>query len=155
KLGGINITNVNLYNAGTVIETGSSTRDCELIHDDLVHWAMELVGLELQPGPDRRFFVSELQFQSELRMDALSQAFTNLSSRISGAVSQYGRQQFNCEPVAIVAMPDLSNIKLGPTAFRIDRLAGVPFEDKKYYSSAPLHTEEHISLLEEFEKYLV
>jgi len=154
KMGGINISSVSLYHVGTVIDTGSSTKDCDAVHEDLVSWAMGLVGIEERPAPDRRFYLSELQFQSNLRMDALNKGFTSLVPRISTTVSKYARQQFDFEPVAIAAMPDLSNVKLGPTPFRIDRLSGAPFEDKKYFSSAPLPTEEHIAILEEFEKYL-
>ena len=154
KLGNINITSINLYNVGTVIDTGSATQDCDVIYEDLLRWAMDLVGIEDRPTPDRRFYVSELAFQSNMRLDAINKFFTAISSKVTTTVSKFARQEYNFEPVAIVAMPDMSNIKLGPTSFRIDRLQGAPFEDKKYFSSAPLPTDDHIGLIEEFEKYI-
>ena len=155
KLKEINIRNVILYDTGTVIETGSSTRDCELIYEDLVQWVRELVGIEYRPIlPERKFFLSEVSFQSNLRLGTVNEVFTSLASRVSAAASAYARQRFDFEPVALIAMPDMSNVKIGPTAFRIDRLARAPFEEQKYLSSAPLHTEDHIQLLEEFEKAL-
>lgn len=155
KIEGININALILYNAGTVIETGSSTKDCEIVLNDLIQWVQELVGFEYAPVRDpRRFFLSELTISSDWNLDRLNRAFAELCSKVSASVSAYAQQPFKFE-TSVSSLPDLSNIKIGPAAVRIDRLAGAPFEENKYYSMAPLPTDEHLELLAEFEKYLV
>jgi len=152
KTGSININEVVLYNAGTVIETGSSTKDCEIVLSDLIQWVQELVGFKYTPVIEpRRFFLSELAISSPWNLDKLNRAFAELCSKVSVSVSAYAHQPFKFE-TSVSALPDLSNIKITPGAFRIDRLAGAPFEENKYYSMAPLPTEDHLEILAEFEK---
>lgn len=156
KIGSININEVVLYNAGTVIETGSATKDCEIVLSDLIQWVQELVGFEYTPIKEpRKFFLSELAISSDWNLDRLNRTFADLCSKVSALVSSYAQQPFRFETTSVFSLPDLSNIKIGPAAFRIDRLAGAPFEENKYYSAAPLPTDEHLELLAEFEKSLL
>lgn len=39
--------------------------------------------------------------------------------------------------------------------FQLERTIGVPFSEQRYYSRAPLQTEDHLALLEEFEEILL
>jgi hypothetical protein len=45
--------------------------------------------------------------------------------------------------------------KLAPGYFSIERRAEVPFRDNKYFSSAPLPTQDHVAILQEIEKALL
>ena len=156
KKDAVNILSLILYRGGTVIDTGSSTQDCEFVLEDLIGWAQELVGVEYSPvRPARKYFLSQLSFHSEMKMDLLNKKFSSLLPRISKLVSSHGQQEFKFETTVVSAMPDLSNIRLGPGAFTIDRLANSPYEDGKYFSSAPLPTDDHLQLLQEFETALL
>ena len=46
---------------------------------------------------------------------------------------------------------DPLTVKAGPSPFTIERRADTLFSESKYFSSAPLPTDEHISMLEAFE----
>jgi hypothetical protein len=39
-----------------------------------------------------------------------------------------------------------------PPKFILERRAGIPFDKERYYSSAPIKTQDHITLLEEIER---
>ena len=156
RINNINIDRVEFYFVGIVIETRSSTDDCEAVLQDLIQVVQRLVGIEYKPLQEpRKFFLSEVSFHSELDLNGLNAAFSSLLPKISGLVSSYAREEFKFETVAVLSTPDLANTKLGPSLFRVDRLAGVPFRDKKYFSSAPLPTEDHLNILEEFERALM
>jgi len=156
RINNINIDRVEFYFVGIVIETRSSTDDCEAVLQDLIQVVQRLVGIEYKPLQEpRKFFLSEVSFHSELDLNGLNAAFSSLLPKISGLVSSYARQEFKFETVAVLSTPDLANTKLGPSLFRVDRLAGVPFRDQKYFSSAPLPTKDHLNILEEFEKALM
>lgn len=153
RINNINIERLELYFIGVVIETRSSTEDCEVVLDDLSHFVQQLVEIEYTPiSEPRKFFLSELSFHSELNLNGLNKAFASVLPKMSQIVSSHARQEFKFETVAILGTPDLANIKIGPPLFRIDRLGGVPFQDNKYFSSAPLPTKNHLQILEEFEK---
>ena len=156
RINNINIDRVEFYFVGIVIETRSSTDDCEAVLQDLIQVVQRLVGTEYKPTTEpRKFFLSEVSFHSELDLNGLNAAFSSLLPKISGLVSSYAREEFKFETVAVLSTPDLANTKLGPSLFRVDRLAGVPFRDQKYFSSAPLPTKDHLNILEEFEKALM
>ena len=64
-------------------------------------------------------------------------------------------QPINYEPTGIILNLDQSTTKLAPVFFTLERRAEVPFTDNKYFSSAPLSTQDHIGILQEVEKALV
>ena len=43
----------------------------------------------------------------------------------------------------------------GRSPFQFERTPDIPFSERRYYSRAPLQTEDHLSLLNEFEDLLV
>jgi hypothetical protein len=54
----------------------------------------------------------------------------------------------------VVVSADLSQSRLTPGGFKIERRADAPFKAKAYFSSAPLRTSVHLELLHEFEDAL-
>ena len=58
------------------------------------------------------------------------------------------------EPVSIAMHLDISQTKLNPGFFSIERRAEVPFSEDTYFSQAPLRTTEHLELIQEFEAAL-
>ena len=69
KVNNINIESIILYHCGLVIDTRSSTKDCEAVLGDLTAWVQELFGIEYSPiSEPRKFFLSELSFYSDLKL---------------------------------------------------------------------------------------
>ena len=58
------------------------------------------------------------------------------------------------EPSAILIGADLSQLKIGPSAFSIERRSETPFSENEYFSAAPLGTAEHLELISEVEAAL-
>ncbi len=155
KLNDINIENILLYHRGVVIETRSSTKDCESVLQDLATWAQQLFGVEYAPvGEPRKFFLSELSFHTNIKLLSYNPALTAIASRISKIVSAGAHQPLDFETTGITLLTDLEKTRFAPSSFRIERLADTPFEEGKYFSSAPLQTHDHMEILGEFEKTL-
>jgi len=153
KASNVNIESIGLYHRGVVIETRSSTSDCELVLSDLTAWVQELFGIDYTPVSEpRKFFFSELSFHSNVELLSCHKALSAAASRISEIVSAGSHQQLDFEPTGITLLPDMEKTKFQASSFRIERLAETPFEEGKYFSSAPLPTEEHLNILVEFEK---
>jgi hypothetical protein len=85
---------------------------------------------------------------------AFPKQLMELAGRISGAMEQVMHEKRSYEPVAITFDYDQLTRKhpLGP--FSIQRRENTPFSEGKFFSAAPLPTETHIRLLEDFEKSL-
>ncbi len=156
KIDGINIGSLILYFGGVVIDTGSSTDDSERVLSDLVSFVQELVGIQYVPVAEpRKFYLTELAFHSTAKLETLNPILRHISNRISDIVSGPARQRFDFEPVTVRFLPDLQKTKWQVSAFSLDRLAGAPLDENKWFSSAPLPTQEHLKLLDEIETMLV
>lgn len=58
---------------------------------------------------------------------------------------------FTFQPTALLINADLSQTKIPPSVFSVERLAEHPFSEQLYFSSAPLRTDEHLTVLQQFE----
>lgn len=152
RLGEISNLRIQLYTGAIVVETRSSTDDSEKVLEDGLVWASQNLGLEYQPGMiKRKAHVSQLTFYSEAPLNALNPILTKLSQKLTARIPSFIGQSIAYEATGIVIGYDMLRTKLTPSSFTIERRADAPFSEKKYFSAAPLPTEEHIALLQDFE----
>ena len=76
------------------------------------------------------------------------------NNSVSDSLKTYTGIDQKYELSGVVMHYDASDIKSAVTPFKIERLQQGPFADNKYYSIAPLPTDEHWALLEQFEAIL-
>jgi hypothetical protein len=98
----------------------------------------------------RKTYVSQLTFFTDL-LDSLHPALSKLGQRLTTRVPQFYGQPLVYMPVTMSVGYDPLTIKAGPSAFTIERPADTLFSENKYFSTAPLPTDEHIAMLEAFE----
>jgi hypothetical protein len=146
---------VQIFTHGIVVDTRISTDvSAALLHDTLL-WARSELGLHYEEGMvKRRAFVSQLTFESALKLAKLNPVLGKVGGQISSSLSTSMGQPINYEPTGIILNLDQSSTKLAPGFFTLERRAEVPFSDNKYFSTAPLSTQDHISTLQEIEKAL-
>jgi hypothetical protein len=154
KMGSINIDSVTLFTRGVVVDLRSSTDDAERFLADASVWAEQLCNVEHSPERiSRKLFLSELSFSSEALFDLIHPVFKAVAARVGEIVSRDAHERHEFEPAGITFLSEPPT-RLGALSLRIERLAGNPYREGKYFSSAPLPTEEHLSLLEMFETAL-
>lgn len=154
KLNGIAIERATLFAGGIVIDTRSSTDDADRILEDALQWASNLTGLSSPPRIVQRAYVSQLNYYSDVRLPLVNTHFQNLASKISEGISSYMGQMLQYELVSLNFNFDLTTSKFAPGPFTIERAVDIPFSENKYFSTAPLPTNQHLALLEEFEVLL-
>lgn len=155
KFKDISIDRVALWDWGIVIDTSASTEACETILQDMLDWGHEKYGLSNRPTLiTRRAYVSEVVFSSEMRLTSINQDLQSLGNRITKLVTAYqidGSESLPHEPTGCLLTFDSTKSKQLFTPFRMERLGETPFEQKKYYSTAPLRTPDHIQIINDFE----
>jgi hypothetical protein len=146
------VDRVQIFSHGIVLDTRISTDVSEkLLHDTLV-WASEEIGLRYEERMiKRKAFVSQVTFESEMKFHKLNPLLGNISNMITSKLGQ----PLKYEPTGIVFNVDPTATKLAPGAFTVERRAELPFSDNKYFSTAPLATQDHLDALKEFEKALL
>ena len=156
KMGNIVIENYTVYPKGLVVDTRSSTDDSERILKDITEWFCTLSGI--QPPVDgitRKFYLSQLNFRSQRSLDALNPNLHLLAARLTDIVSGYAKQHLDFQTTGISFQFDITQGVPYSLPLKIERLEGAQFSENRYFSSAPLKTDEHIRFLEEFEAILI
>jgi hypothetical protein len=148
----LSIDRLGLYTTGILVDTSASTSASEAILLDALSWAAESFGLTYKPEMmNNKVYVSELIVKCET---SLNPALESLANKLSKSVSKMVNQTVSYEPATIALNFDLLLSKPPLAPFRLEKLADVPFSENKYHAIAPVPTEEHIQLLEEFEAAL-
>jgi hypothetical protein len=152
KSGDTVIDKLVVYTDGLLIDTRSNTKVSEQLIEEALLWGKSKFGLVYQPGMIKRFaYVSQVTFYSDVQLDGLNPALKKLSSRITSAISDIRHEPLEYQTIAVIIGHDPLKAKNPVAAFTIFPRAATPFTEHKYFSEAPLPTDLHLELLQEFE----
>ena len=150
-----NILEFTVYNDGMVINS-SSTEAASAFIDDLLGYIRSKFGFREFTSKTQRTHVSQVVVEFEKPLAKLvpaSEMIIDLVAAETGKIydsparMNFARLDFQLET-------ETSNIRYPIPRFFIERRAGTPFSQERYYSSAPMNTRSHLSLLEKIEKTL-
>jgi hypothetical protein len=153
RMGDIAIEKVTLFHNGIVVDTRSSTENSESVLLDILDQAQQILASKVIVT--RKQFVSQFSFKSAMRFDNLNPVLTKIAKVVSEELSRGLRQPCIVEPSAVKVTTDLTQIRVSPALFTIERREETPFFENTYFASAPLRTGLHMELVEEFEKSIL
>jgi hypothetical protein len=150
----IDIKTLGLFSDGVLVLTWN-TDDATIVLEDMMSWATEHFGFRQPLTPEPRQFVSSVVVEFDGSLDSALEAFQELMHAFSITLrASYGWSvEIEASRIALACDPT----KLPPSAIAaltIERRAGVPFSQNRYFSSAPLPTGAHLELLDGFERQL-
>jgi hypothetical protein len=152
KSGDDTIQKLTIFNTVLVLETRSNTEDSKRILEEMLVWGKEKFGLNYNPGMIRRFaYVSDVTFYSDVPLMKAIRPLQRLAEKTGEAVSSVWREPIKYEPLVLTIGHDPTSRKNPIAPFTIQRRAEARFEENKYFSEAPLSTDDHLALLEQFE----
>jgi hypothetical protein len=79
-------------------------------------------------------------------------ALKKIAAVTESAVSEFWHEPVHYEPMSIIIGHDPLTRKHDIASFLLARRAEARFSENKYYSEAPLPTDQHLRLLEEYER---
>jgi len=138
-----------LYNDGVIADTRRSTKVSDQFIENLLNTAAKLYKLNY--GPDivrRKLYLSEINLKSDRHLETAYAGFKEFGDKLFDVLGR----KFEFSSVAWWADPETPNRN---AQFRFERKLGAAFSEQRYYSSAPMQTEDHLKLLVELEKILV
>jgi hypothetical protein len=152
KWGNNVIQKLTIWNTLLVVETRTNTTDSKTILEEMLLWGAERFGLNYKPGMLKRFaYVSDLTFQSEVPVLSTNVTLATLAQKTSAALTEIWQEPIQYEPLTFSIGHDPLARKYGIAPFSISRRAEARFSENRYFSEAPLPTDMHWELLEEFE----
>jgi hypothetical protein len=153
RMGDIAIDKLTLYPNGLVVDTRGSTEDSEKVAQDIIDIAHERLGSKISVG--RKHYVSQVTFRSKMRLANMNPVIGEMMGQMKEFLSSGLKQDFLVEPTALIISVDLTQTRISPGKFTIERRAEAPFMEDLYFSSAPLHSAVHLELVENFERSLL
>lgn len=142
-----------ILDSGIFLDTCINTATSQELWLELMDWAVQTLGATFEPGMVKRHvYVSNITFNSEAPILALNPFLAKIASVVTEEVEKNYKQRLAYEPAGISIHFDKESTKLGTAAFTVQRREGVPFGENKYFSSAPLKTDLHLELLQQWEK---
>jgi len=142
-----------ILDTGIYLDTAVNTSVSQELWLEMLEWAVQTLGATFQPDMvTRHVYVSQLTFQSDVPILAVNPFLEKIAATVTSEVENNYKQRLKYEPAAISIHFDKELTKLGTANFSVQRREGVPFEENKYFSSAPLKTDLHLELLKQWEQ---
>ena len=139
-----------------VLAVAWNTDDSDIILNDLIVWATQKLGMREPRTKLPRKFVSSVVVEFDAELSRALRAFDELQEGFVSAIKQiYGMNpEINASRIALAGDP--TKLPAGTTfEFMIERRAGRPFSETRYFSSATLPTTSHLDFLKTFERRLL
>ena len=149
----IEITKLAVYNDGIVVDTSSSTTSCDEFAQDLLTTAASEFSLAYDEETVRkRMYLSELIVHSGISFDAINPRLAAFAQRITAAFPEETKPQFRIAAIQFWSEPnDAGKHRI----FTLEQQVGKASTEHRYFSQAPLQTNDHLRLLEELERALI
>lgn len=150
------IESLKIFPLAVFAETRTSTDDADLFLEDLLAWATPTFGLVLEPLRAPVYF-SRVEIELDASLGQQFSRFKPIASALNRMLETYGTQLPPCEVSSIWFGYDASKVPPlhGAASFRLDRKPNVPYDENRYFSEAPLKTDDHFALLEHTERVLM
>ena len=139
-----------------VLETRINTDASKSIMEEILVWSSKELGINYKPNSIKRFgYVSDVTFFSDAPLLKLHPAVENLAAKTSEELSRIWEEPVLCESLTVRVGHDPIARKYGIAPFSIEHRGEARFSENKYFSEAPLPTDVHVDMLEQFEKDIV
>jgi hypothetical protein len=151
----ISIKEMGLYSDGIICEAYGTTF-ADIILDDLFQWTRDEFKLKERTTPIHRTYTSGIVCTFDKSVESGLGKLAAISELLSKAYfDSYGwKYRFDLQRLAFNVDPkDIPHLR--STNFILERRVGTPYSENRYFSIAPLRTEDHIALLETIERELL
>ena len=148
----INI-DLSIYNDGLIADSRSSTKNTDTFIEDILNSAVRDFDLIYKPEMLRKkIYLSELSLRPKRLLSNINPKMQTFVRKITSMMGGNNPGSLEFASLSFWWDPASPN---GQSQFQLERTVGTPFSEERYYSRAPLHTEDHLQLLDEFEELLL
>lgn len=157
----INIFELIVYNNAIQVTTQTNTEDADYIVEDMSTWSMSTFGLRAPQTSFPRIYESALVIDFDRDPDGLLRTFQKLVASLGRSLSTlYGIHAsvnlagfgMGVDPMYLVGQLPPPVPAILKNEFSLVRRTNAPYAGNRFFSLAPLPTDAHRDLLEEFER---
>lgn len=155
KWNNLQIDELGIYNDGVIAAAPSSTDVTNGIVDDLFNFVIGEYDFEITSRREFRHYESAIVIELPKNITNRFLGMYELSRNLTDFQVSYDLPDYKFETARLGSFVD-ATLHTGriPLGFSLERRAGESFKDNRWYSSAPLKTEDHLTLLDNLEQSL-
>jgi hypothetical protein len=148
------VVGLQIYKDGLVVDTLSSTDDSTEFLGNATAWINEQFAFKL-PSNVRKGYVGQIDFESDVLLMSLNPRLPQFLKSLETLYKPSDGIQRKFDVASLSCWTEDMNQLNAPAPFKFERKIGPPFASNHYFSQAPLETNSHIQLLNEFEQILI
>lgn len=150
KNGTVLIASVTLHNDGIVVDTRSSTDDCDEFLEDALNWMSSEYGLAAYADiPMKKMYISELNVIFDKQPKIVNPKLVPFIKELSSLI---GSEQIGDAHFMSLCLSTDQTLSANAPQFRFEREINTPFGENRYYSFSPTTTDVHLDLLAKLEE---
>lgn len=147
------VVSLIVYNDGLIVDSRSSTNDCDAFLHDLLTWGAKNYGLlPYEKITRQKLYASTVYVCMEPPLSHINPAIKTFTDKLANHDIGYGPFPFEISGISFGHDPE--KIQGKAMTFRLERAESAPFTENRFFSTAPFPTETHLALLEQLEKVL-
>jgi hypothetical protein len=155
RLGDTVIEQLVIYTYGIVLDTRISTLESRRLLEEAFEWGRRELGLVYKADMVKRWqYASQVTFRSTAQMTGANSAVERLAASVAKGVADTLGENLKYDLAILSLDYDQLTRKHPLGRFSIQRRDNTPFSENKYFSDAPLPTDVHLRLIEQFERDL-
>jgi hypothetical protein len=144
---------MGIHNDAIAVTTTQATEDADFVLQDLLNWSRQALGMREQITPFSRIFESHLvvEFDGavERAFDMYAAVTKGFGSVLQDLYQAEVEPRFSRISFSIEATPTIT--PLVRSEIWIERRAGAPYSQNRYFSACGVQTAQHLHILEAFE----
>jgi len=143
--------NFTIFSDGMLADTSSNTELSESFLRDLYDTLSETFQIpDYNMVVRKKLYLSQVYVSTDKSLGSLNASLDFIPQYLSNTVEGGGK---DFQVGGISFWPDQID-KFNPTPFTFERTANTPFSENRYYSAAPLQTDQHLELIDKLEEIL-
>lgn len=151
---GMSVTYFGTFATVVTAWTRTSTDDADFFLKSVSDWMTRKHQLDLTPTMPTNYF-SQLEVILDKTLLQRLVGLQQFGTAVGALLRHYGFHKYpDFEPSGFSLNFDGTKPDRYASAFSLERRVGTPFEDNKYFTQAPLRTDDHIEILKQIERWL-
>ncbi len=136
----------SIFNDGLVADTRSSTDDSELFLKEVFNWGSKEFGIQL-PAAITRQYLSEFNFELDHPLSSINPKLAAIGKKLGEKIGDENIDAYEFSGISFGKQWTGSGMR-PQVPFRIERANNSLAKDNRFWTSAPLRTNDHMNLVD-------
>lgn len=149
------IWELQVFQSGLIVFVRTNTGDSDIVAEHVMEWAKDHFRITFEPIRPIGHY-SQLEVEFERSVAEMFKPLNEVGKAIAEGLDDFWNPRPAYELINLhFGYDPFTAPKSAPATFKIERRAEIPFDKNLYFSEAAMTTDNHVAVLEKFERVCV